>query len=227
MFLGTSYLEWSAVLTTALCIFLAGRNNVHTWWTGIVACVLYGALFFEAKLYADVTLQLFFIGTGMIGWWNWSLSKKFQMFKGGQNIPLAPEPLPITRAARNSMVWYIGIALIVAAGYGLVLHTFTDAYAPWIDSTVLTMSIVAQLLLMRRQVQNWPVWVLVNTLSVPLYFNRELYLSAAMYSVFWVNAIVSWRHWLNLMEDQKTDERIDVVAAARLHASESEAWSRT
>lgn len=188
MFLGTTYLEWSAVIMTTICILLAGRNNVHTWWTGIIACILYGALFFENKLYADTTLQAFFVITGIIGWYGWATKRN-------------AEPLPVTKVGRKTLSIYVGIALAVAAGYGFILHSFTDAFAPWIDSLVLTLSVIAQLMLMRRQLENWPVWLAVNTLAVPLFFSRELYLSAAMYSVFWVNAIVSWRHWLDLYDE--------------------------
>ena len=222
MFLGTSYLEWSAVIMTAVCIFLAGRNNIHTWWTGIVACLLYGALFYQAKLYADVTLQVFFIVTGIIGWYGWLGAQKMKAraAPGAVEWPVTV-PLPITKTSRTELIVYIGSAIVIAGWYGTFLHYFTDAYAPWIDSLVLTLSVIAQLMLMRRQVQNWPTWVIVNTLSVPLYFSRELYLSAAMYAVFWVNAIVSWKHWLNLYDEQNVSE------PERLIASESEAWSRT
>jgi nicotinamide mononucleotide transporter len=202
MFLGISYLEWSANLMTAVCIFLAGRNNVHTWWTGIVACILFGALFYQANLYADVTLQAFFIVTGFIGWWNW-VSVRAQSFDRKDVLFKVKEADPITKVSASTLQKYLGVAVLVAIGYGFLLHKFTNAYAPWIDSTVLTLSVVAQLLLMRRQLQNWPVWVVVNILSVPLYFSRELYLSAALYSVFLVNAIVSWRHWLNLFDEQE------------------------
>ena len=64
-------LEIAANLMTAICIFLAGRNNVHTWWTGIVACVLFGVLFYTSKLYADATLQIFFVVIGVLGWIGW------------------------------------------------------------------------------------------------------------------------------------------------------------
>lgn len=192
MFLGISYLEWSANIMTAVCIFLAGRNNIHTWWTGIIACALFGALFYEAKLYADVTLQGFFIVTGIIGWLGW-LKRK-----AGEKVV----ELPVTYATKRTTAIMLGTAVVTAALYGALLYHFTDAYAPWIDSLVLTLSVVGQLLLMRRNVQTWPVWVLVNTLSVPLYFSRELYLSAGLYTLFFFNALWSWKTWRKLEEDQ-------------------------
>lgn len=201
MILGMSYMELAANLMTAVCIFLAGRNNIHTWWTGIVACVLFGIVFYGANLYADVTLQGFFIVTGFIGWYGWV--KKNGRFSGAVDTVKETDALPITRASKNTMIVMTFSAIAVAAVYGFLLHKFTNAYAPWIDSTVLTFSVVGQLLLMRRNLQNWPVWVLVNTLSVPLYFSRELYVTAVLYGFFWVNAIVSWRHWLDLMDEQK------------------------
>jgi nicotinamide mononucleotide transporter len=223
MFLGTSFMEWAAVLTTALCIFLAGRNNIHTWWTGIVACVLYGFVFYDAKLYADMTLQGFFIVTGFVGWWNWSLSKTFKRFSDGEKTLPLSDPLPITKTPKDTWIKYGLFAGVVTLGYGYLLHRFTDAAAPLIDSTVLTLSVVAQLMLMKRRLENWSVWTVVNLISVPLYFSRSLYLSAGLYAFCLVNAVISWRHWLDLFDEQNDS----VKKAEKLIASESEAWSRT
>ena len=192
MFLGTSYLEWAANILTAICIILAGRNKVLTWPVGIVATVLFGALFYQAKLYADVTLQVFFVITGMIGWINW---KDRALVK---EVP--------TYANRRNLIAYVCLAIAVAGGYGAILHHYTDAWAPFIDSGVLTLSILGQFLLMRKHIQTWAVWLAVNTLSVPLYISRDLYLTAFMYSLFWVNAIVSWYYWNKLME--KSNEKV-------------------
>lgn len=183
----TSYLEWAAIATTTLCIILAGRNNVHTWWTGIVACILYGVLFFEQKLYADVTLQVFFVATSLYGWFYW-----------GVNDLVQERSTPPDYASKKYMLVSLGVGVVGALVYGWLLHTFTDAWAPFIDSGVLTGSIVAQFLLMRRNVQTWPMWIVVNTLSVPLYFSRELYVTSLMYGVFWINAVWSWYNWRNL-----------------------------
>lgn len=178
-------LEVAANVFTALAIFLAGRNNVHTWWTGIVGTALFGVLFGLTHLYADVALQLFFVVTGILGWWKW--------VRGDHG-----EPLPITHATRASLAWGIPLGIAATAAYGAMLHFYTQAYAPFLDSTVLVFSIIGQILMMQRRVENWAFWLLVNTIAVPLYFSRGLHLTALLYAAFWINAIVSWRNWRRL-----------------------------
>ena len=64
-------LEIAANALATASIVLAARNNIHSWWTSIAGCALFGFVFFEARLYADVTLQFFFIGASIAGWWLW------------------------------------------------------------------------------------------------------------------------------------------------------------
>jgi nicotinamide mononucleotide transporter len=182
-------LEIAANAFTALCIFLAGRNNVHTWWTGIVGCVLFGWLFLLSKLYADVTLQAFFVVTGIIGWWNWVKDA-------------SGEQLAVRYTGSMRVALYFSLGVVVTCGYALLLHRFTDAYAPLPDSAVLAFSVLGQLLLMGRRVESWWCWLLVNTIAIPLYLSRGLHLTAALYAAFWVNAIVSLRHWQRLASAQ-------------------------
>lgn len=177
-----SYLEIAAALTTALAIWLAARNNPHTWSTGIVACGLYGVVFFQAKLYADVTLQVFFVITSLVGWWQWLHGKSGAV-------------LPISRTPGLSLVLYVAGAIVVAVGYGAILHYYTDAYAPFVDSLVLTFSVLGQFLLMSRRLECWYAWLIVNTLSVPLYFSRELYLTGGLYLICWFNAWYGMYRW--------------------------------
>ena len=188
----TSPLELAANAFTAAAILLAGRNNVHTWWTGIVGCTLFGVMFAQNRLYADVVLQMFFVGTGVLGWWRW--------LHGNHG-----KPLPITHAGWRSLAWMIPAGIAATAAYGALLHFYTNAYAPFIDSAVLVFSVIAQLLMMQRRIENWPVWLLVNTIAVPLYFSRGLHLTAFLYLCFWVNAIVSWVWWTRLARRARTD----------------------
>jgi len=184
-----SPLEIAANAVMALSIVLAGRNNVHSWWLGIVGCSLFAVLFHDVRLYADVTLQVFFVLTCIAGWVQWLRGA------GGK-------PLPITSASTKTVALMAAAGLAATVAYGLMLREFTDAYAPFIDSAVLAFSVIAQFLLMGRRIETWPAWVLVNTVSVPLYASRGLYLTAVLYAAYWVNALLSWWWWHRQMKRQ-------------------------
>ncbi|AVR98624.1 nicotinamide riboside transporter PnuC [Pseudoduganella armeniaca] len=181
-----SPLEIAANAIMAVSIVLAGRNNVHSWWLGIVGCALFGVLFYDVRLYADVALQVFFILTCIVGWVQW--------LRGAGGAPLR-----ITSASVRTLAQLAAAGIAATVAYGLMLREFTDAYAPFIDSAVLAFSVIAQFLLMGRRIETWPVWLLVNTISVPLYASRGLNLTAMLYAAYWVNAVVSWWWWRRQM----------------------------
>ncbi len=177
----TGPIELGANGFNTLSILLAGRNNVHTWWTGIVGCLLFGWVFYEAKLYADVTLQVFFVLTSIDGWRRWHTG--------------TARELPIARTRPLTLGKLTLAGALVVALYGLLLHRFTDAYAPFVDSTILAFSVLGQFLLMQRRLENWWCWLIVNSLAVPVYWLRGLHVTSVLYAGYWVNALVSLRHW--------------------------------
>src|SRR5438128_989057 len=119
--------EIVANVLNATSILLAGINSVHTWWVGILGCVLFGWVFFSTQLYADVTLQSFFIATSVVGWRNWARGR-------------AGTELPVRRTRPLVFATMLSVGAIVAALYGWLLHRFTNAYAPFMDSVVLAFS---------------------------------------------------------------------------------------
>lgn len=180
-------LELTANAFNLVSIGLAGRNNLHTWWTGICGCLLFGWLFFEARLYADVTLQVFFVASGVLGWMRWRRGVSNAQPQGG-----------VQRTAARSWFAMVAFAIVCAGLYGLTLQRWTDAVMPYADSIVLTFSVLGQLLLVARRVESWWCWIIVNTVAIPLYASRELYLTAGLYVGFWVNAWIALRHWRKL-----------------------------
>ena len=186
----TGPLEIAANAVTTVSILLAGRNSIHTWWTGIVGCVLFGVLFYDTKLYADVALQVFFLVTSAVGWWAWLHGQR-------------GAPLPISHTDGRLLLIVIPAGAVTAAAYGALLFHFTDAYAPFLDSAVLVFSVIAQFLLMRRKLETWLFWLVVNSIAVPLFASRELYLTAFLYSLYWVNALVSWFVWRRRLAGDK------------------------
>jgi nicotinamide mononucleotide transporter len=192
-----SSFEIAANIVTAIAIFLAARNSVHTWWTGIIGSLIFILVFYQAKLYADASLQIFFIVTSVVGWRLWL------------NRSSAAE-VKIEHADTRTLLWMSIAAILVTTIYGSLLHYFTDAYAPYVDSAVLGFSVMAQLLLMQRRIENWWVWLVVNTLSVPLFASRELYLTAGLYAIYWCNAWYGLWHWKQQMRSatDKTDAKV-------------------
>lgn len=179
-------IEIAANAFNAASILLAARNSFHTWWVGILGCVLFGWVFFNAQLYADVTLQAFFITTSIMGWRNWVHGN-------------AGAELPVRRTPSLPLAGMLLGGVIVAAFYGWLLHRFTNAFAPFLDSVVLAFSVLGQLLLIRRRYEAWWCWLLVNSLAVPLYSTRGLTVTAVLYAAFWVNALVALFRWRKLI----------------------------
>ena len=131
-------LEISSNIVNLISVFFANRNSVHTWWTGIIGSILFGILFYDVKLYADVTLQVFFIITGVWGWWNWVHGET------------KDEELKITRISLLKLLLFTLISIAVTFGYGYLLFHLTDASYPFTDSIILVFSVLAQFLLMER-----------------------------------------------------------------------------
>jgi nicotinamide mononucleotide transporter len=175
-------LEITANGVIAASIVLAARNSLHTWWTGIIGCLLFAALFWSAQLYAEVVLQGFFVVTSVYGWWHWTRG------------PAGTER-PIRSTNTAALIAAGAIAAAVGAGYGWLLHHFTDAFAPFADSAILAFSVLAQVLLMQRRVATWPFWLVVNTIAVPVYASRDLHLTAILYGAYWLNAWFGWWRW--------------------------------
>lgn len=180
-------LEISANAVNALSIFLATRNSIHTWWTGIIGCALFAIVFFLSRPYADSLLQVFFIGTSALGWWQW--------VEGGRD----GKPLPVSHVQRSTTILAVSAGSAIAVGYGYALWRFTDAYSPFVDSLILTLSVAAQLLLMYRKYESWWFWLSANTLSVALFGARGLWVTAALYTAFWINAAVALVRWRRLV----------------------------
>lgn len=181
--LETSPLEIVGFVATLLNVWLLARNRVVGWPIGLVAIAAYAVVFFEAKLYADTLLQGFFFVTGLAGWYDW-------MHGGADRTEL-----PVTRLSPRG--WVLAAVAIVgtSALLGGAFHLFTDAARPFLDSALTGASVVAQILLVRRVLDNWLIWIAADVLYVPLYLSRDLPLTALLYAGLCVLAVRGYLAW--------------------------------
>ena len=178
-----SVLETVAVLFGIASVYLSVREHVASWPTGIVNVALYIAIFHDAKLYADMGLQVVYVAISAYGWYHW-------LHGGAERTPL-----PVSRTPRRVA---LVLAVLAAAG-ALLLGTFfartTDASLPYLDSALTCTSLAAQWMLTRKYLENWLVWIAVDLAYVPTFLYKRLYLTAGLYTVFLVLAVMGYREW--------------------------------
>jgi nicotinamide mononucleotide transporter len=183
VFLSTSMLEMVATLTGLLCVWLTTKENIWCWPIGLINVGCFFVMFYEAKLYADMTLQILFFILSIQGWVVW-LTKR-------QNANVRP-----TKKLSARMMLILPIILILATiAWGYVLTRYTDASIPYLDAFIATLSIIAQFLLSSKILENWYVWIAVDVLSVGMYLYKDLYSVAFLYFVFLVLAIIGMISW--------------------------------
>jgi nicotinamide mononucleotide transporter len=181
--LGTNPLEFAAALLGVVNVALIVRRTVWNYPFGIAMVSLYFFVFFEARLYSDALLQIFFLAVNLYGWHNW-----LQARRETGDIPVR------LLTNRERLVWAGGVAAGSAA-WGLVMHYRTDAAAPIVDAFVAGMSIGAQILMARRYLENWLVWIAVDVVAIGLYWSRDLRFTSGLYFILLLLSIAGYREW--------------------------------
>jgi nicotinamide mononucleotide transporter len=185
--LASSPVEFAGVITGIACVWLAARNSIWNFPTALISCGLYVIVFWEARLYSDMALQGVFIALAFYGWYQW-------LYGGPQS-----QELPVTRATARQWVWLNAVGLAYAVGVGYGLSRYTDAAIPYWDSSTTAISLVAQVLLTRKKLENWILWLVVDIAYIGLYWHRDLYLTAGLYAVYLVLAAYGYFEWRRLL----------------------------
>jgi nicotinamide mononucleotide transporter len=179
-----SPIEGVASLLILINVWLVARRNIWNYAFGIAGVAIYGWVFFRAKLYSDMLLQIFFFVVQIYGWRQWRASEQ-------QSGEVEVERLEW----RERGLWLAGI-LIAIATWGWLMHRFTDAAFPWWDASVAMISIAAQILMSVRKLENWWLWIAADLLSIGLYAAKALWITTALYALLLAIAIwglVRWR----------------------------------
>jgi nicotinamide mononucleotide transporter len=160
------------------------RVNVLGWPLTIAASLLYGLLFWDSRLYGESALQLFFVAVALWGWWQW--------LRGRQADGAGLRVRFLSRRGRLALLAAVALAWPLLAS---LLRQATDSDVPWWDALPTTGSVAGQWLLGRKYVENWPVWVAVNAVSIGLFAWKGLWLTALLYLLFLLMALWGWRAW--------------------------------
>lgn len=175
-------LEIVATVFVLASVVLAVFRSLWQFPAGLVGVTLSFFLLWKTGLYSSAILQPVFFATLAYGWWFW--------MRGDDQKAPPIRSTPLTVVAGACLT-----AVALAAGAAWALDTYTDAAMALPDAVILALSIVAQILLSLKRIENWQVWVLVNALSVYVYGSQQLWLYAALYGFFFFNAFWGWWEW--------------------------------
>jgi nicotinamide mononucleotide transporter len=179
----TNALELLAFGLSVTMVLLNIRQSHWAWLFAIAGSATYGFVYFDARIYGDMVLQLVFIAVSMWGWYQWLLADvKHVAFR----------PTWLTRKG-----WLLCLSGW-SAGFGailLILKSFTDTDVPFSDSFLTAGSLVGTVLLSQKKVENWIVWIVVDLLYIGLYWYKDLVLTAILFAVFVVLAVFGLRAW--------------------------------
>jgi len=187
-------LEAVAVVFGIVSVWLSVREHVVSWPTAIVSVSLYFFVFKDARLYADMGLQVFYAAISAYGWYHW-------LYGGADRSQLKVSPTPRTVWLGLPVVWSVGTLAL-----GTLLHRTTNAALPYVDSALTVGSLLAQWMMTRKYVENWAIWVALDVAYVVVFLNRDLKLTAFLYVVY---GILAWRglvEWRRSLQGERSTE---------------------
>jgi nicotinamide mononucleotide transporter len=173
-----SYIELIGTLFGLISVYYASKANILTWPTGIINELALFVLFFQVQLYADMFLQVYFFIVTIFGWYKWKSNTA--------GVPVTSAgPVAIKIIAVIMVIGTIGVGLIIQS-----IHSWLPAFFPlpaaypFADSFVMVGSILATILLARKQLENWYLWIIVDVVSVVVYLLKGIYFLSLEYVIF-------------------------------------------
>lgn len=179
--------EVVGVVTGVLAVWLTTRQKIWCWPVGIVSVGSFIVVFFRAKLYAAMGLQVVYVGLAAYGWYAW--------LHGGEDH----SGLKVSRLPRRLA---LGLAVAGAAASGIAgywLRARTDEALPYLDGFTTSFSLVAQWMQTRKFLENWAVWAVVDVVYVGMSLSQGLTLTAGLYAVYIGLALLGFRDWRRSM----------------------------
>lgn len=179
-----SLLEFIAAMLGVVSVWLIVRRNIWGFPIGIIMVCLYAVVFYSARFYSDMALQIIYVVLQIHGWYEWSRSDE------GQEQKITVKRLGTRRWLNTVALQIFGSVLM-----GYCMWRFTNASLPWLDAVTTTMSLLAQWWMNKKYLECWLLWIIVNIIYLFQYSIKGLYFTTALYSIFLVLAIIGLRTW--------------------------------
>jgi len=179
-------LQWWEVLAVILAVgylALAIRQNIWCWAAAAASTLLYLFIMFQASLYMESALQVFYLVMAVYGWYEWRHGGA-----GGDELKVTTWPVRYHLIAGVSVIFLVFIS-------GELLSRYSQAALPFLDSFTTWGAMIATFMVARKVLENWIYWFIIDAVSIGLYCSRELYFTAALFAAYLVMIVIGYRSW--------------------------------
>lgn len=213
--LSNNYLEVFGAIAGIIYVFLEIRQNLWLWPVGIVTSAVYISVFFTGKLYADMSLQGYYLIISVLGWYWWARNKRRKV--DGEWLKDDGERGRICEGERRNnensylkvtrLKWGTGIILFIVFVLlylimWFVLSRYTNSPVPGWDSFITSASIIATWMLARKIYEHWILWIIVNFLAAVLFLTRGLYPTVILYVVYGIMSFAGLTAWKKTISNE-------------------------
>lgn len=178
--------ELGATVFGLIYVWFSIRQSLYTWPAGIITSLLYCWVFFEAKFYAGMGLQGYYVVISIYGWWSW---------RTGAKAGTDDKKLQVTYTNSNLWIKLFVINLLLTVLMYYLLGRYTDSPIPFGDAFTTSLSIIATWMLARKKIEQWIIWIFVDLVSVGLYMYRGLYPTVFLFMVYAIMAGIGFYEW--------------------------------
>lgn len=184
LFTRKSVLQIAGFTLGMLYLWLEYRADIRLWIVGLVMPLVHGALYFDSGLYADASMQAYYVLAGLYGWFVWRNGRRQ---KSG-TVRIGHTPL-------GTIPGLVAVYLAAHAVIYLLLAHFTNSTVPFWDSLTTAASIVAMWMLSRKYVEQWLVWLGIDLVTLGLYIYKDIPLTATLYAIYSAMAVTGYLRW--------------------------------
>lgn len=201
-----NFLEIFGTIIGLVYLWLEYRASIYLWIAGIIMPAIYIFVYYDAGLYADFGINIYYLIAAIYGWffWMWGRrkGKAANKTQTGTASTATSQELPIIHTPWK---YYIPLAITFIISFFLIawiLIDFTDSNVPWLDSFTTALSIVGMWMLARKYIEQWFAWIVVDIVCCGLYIYKDLYFTSALYGLYSIIAIFGYFKWKKLMKMQ-------------------------
>ena len=200
-------MDWKLILQIAgvvlglLYLWLEYRADIRLWIVGLVMPLVHGALYYKAGLYADCSMQVYYVLAGLYGWLVWRNAPRKKPKTDRSADPAA------VRIGHTPLRYAAGLIAVYAAAHAgiyFLLSRFTNSTVPFWDAMTTAASIVAMWMLSRKYIEQWLVWLAVDLITIGLYLYKGIPLTAGLYALYSALAVAGYLRWRKLAAQETT-----------------------